>query len=402
MTGLPLSRFRVLDLTRVRSGPTAVRQFADWGADVLMVESLTGGGDLVGGRDRSDFQNLNRNKRSLALDLKSDAGRAVFHRLAAKADVVFENFRPDVKRRLGIDYDTLTAINPRLVYVSISGFGEDGPYSDRPGLDQIVQGLGGLMSVTGLPGQGPVRAGIAVADSTAGLYAALGAMTALLEREVTGQGRWVRTSLLQAQIAMLDFQAARWLVEGEVAGQTGNDHPTAVPMGLFKTADGLINLAASSTPMFEAFCRTAGLDHLLADPRFTARSRKSHRAELNAEIEAVTVTRTSAAWIEALNAAGVPCGPVNRIDETFADPQVVHSGIARPVEHPALGEIRLVGQPIDMVGVDSALRSSAPALGEDSRAALRDYGFGEDEIASLVEAGVVVERNTATPYLLSH
>ncbi|MEI7932149.1 MAG: CoA transferase, partial [Alphaproteobacteria bacterium] len=236
---LPLSRFKVLDLTRVRAGPTATRQFADWGADVVMVESLEGNGDMLGGRDRSDFQNLNRNKRSIALDLKSPAGHAVFLRLAARADVLFENFRPDVKHRLGIDYETLKALNPALVYVSISGYGEDGPYANRPGLDQVIQGIGGLMSVTGLPGQGPVRAGIAAADFSAGLYAALGAMTALLEREATGEGRWVRTSLLQAQVAILDFQAARYLVEGEVAGQAGNDHPTATPMGLFKTADGV-------------------------------------------------------------------------------------------------------------------------------------------------------------------
>ncbi len=386
---LPLSRFRVLDLTRVRSGPTAVRQFADWGADVVMVEALEGPGDIAGGRDRSDFQNLNRNKRSLRLDLKADAGRAVLLRLAAQADLLFENFRPDVKNRLGIGYEALRAVNPRLVYVSISGFGEDGPYRDRAGLDQVVQGMGGLMSVTGLPGQGPVRAGIAVADSTAGLYAALGAMTALLEREVTGAGRWVRTSLLQAQIALLDFQASRWLVEGEVAGQTGNDHPTATPMGLFHTADGVINLAASSGPMFEKLCRVMGLEPLLSDERFSPRNRAGNRAALNREIEAVSMTRPSAHWIEALNAAGVPCGPVNRIDAVFADPQVVHSGIARPVTHPRLGPLKLVGQPIDIQGVTADLREPAPDLGQHSREILADFGFRPDEVAALLEADVV-------------
>ncbi len=386
---LPLSRFRVLDLTRVRSGPTAVRQFADWGADVVMVESKAGSSDIAGGRDRSDFQNLHRNKRSLTLDLKSPAGKAVFLRLAAQADLLFENYRPDVKRRLGIDFETLHAINPRLVYVSISGFGEEGPYAARPGLDQIVQGLGGLMSVTGLPGQGPVRAGIAVADSAAGLYGALGAMTALLEREVTGQGRWVRTSLLQAQVAMLDFQAARWLVEGEVAGQAGNDHPTAVPMGVFETSDGLINVAASSGAMFAGLCRVLGLEHLLADPRFKGGERRKHRAALNSEIQAVTRTQPSAHWIEALNAAGCPCGPINRIDEVFADPQVRHSSLVQRVEHPRLGPLSLVGQPIDMVGVDASPRSAAPELGQDGPGVLEDYGFAPDEITALVEAGVI-------------
>jgi formyl-CoA transferase len=384
----PLSRFKVLDLTRVRSGPTAVRQFADWGADVVMVESKTGSSDIAGGRDRSDFQNLHRNKRSLSLDLKSPEGRAVFLRMAAQADVVFENFRPDVKRRLGIDYGTLAALNPRLVYVSISGFGEEGPYAERPGLDQIVQGMGGLMSVTGLPGQGPIRAGIAVADSAAGLYAALGAMTALLERDVTGRGRWVRTSLLQAQIALLDFQAARYLVEGEVPGQTGNDHPTAVPMGLFAAADGAINIAASGQVMFTALCRALGLERLLDDPRFSARARRANRSALCAEIEAVTRTQPAAHWIELLNAAGVPCGPVNRMDEVFADPQVQHARIVRTVSHPRLGELNLVGQPIDIIDVEGGPRRAAPELGADRQSVLSDYGFTAEEIDRLAGSGV--------------
>ncbi len=385
----PLSRFKVLDLTRVRSGPTAVRQFADWGADVVMIESKTGSSDIAGSRDRSDFQNLNRNKRSLALDLKSPEGRGVFLRLAARADVVFENFRPDVKRRLGIDYETLNELNPSLVYVSISGFGEDGPYAQRPGLDQIVQGVGGLMSVTGLPGQGPVRTGIAVADSSAGLYGALGAMTALLEREVTGKGRWVRTSLLQAQIALMDFQAARYLVEGEVPGQMGNDHPTAVPMGLFATADGVINIAASSASMFAALCTTLGLQRLLEDSRYAGGNRRKNRGALNAEIEAVTRTRPAAHWITALNAVGVPCGPVNRVDEAFADPQVQHSGIVQTVEHPRLGKLNLIGQPITISGTDPALGSAAPDLGADRESVLADYGFRPEEIERLTRSGVV-------------
>ncbi len=385
----PLARFRVLDLTRVRAGPTAVRQFADWGADVVMIEAKEGSAAIAGPRDRSDFQNLHRNKKSLCLDLKSPRGRDVFLRLAEQADLVFENYRPDVKARLGIGYETLAAINPRLVYVSISGFGEDGPYRDRPGLDQIIQGMGGLMSVTGLPGQGPVRAGIAVSDSAAGLYAALGAMTALLEREATGRGRWVKTSLLMAQVAMLDFQAARYLVEGEVADQTGNDHPTAVPMGLFRASDGVVNLAASGQPMFERLCAALEAPQLLADPRFSLRARGRHRAELNAAIEDITKMKPVAHWVEVLNAAGIPCGPVNRIDEVFADPQVRYAGIAKTVEHPRLGELTLVGQPIAMSGADAELRSAAPELGEHSRTVLADYGFAADEIDSLFDAGIV-------------
>jgi len=385
---LPLARFKVLDLTRVRAGPTAVRQFADWGADVVMVESRDGKG-AVGQRDRSDFQNLHRNKRSICLDLKSAAGREVFLRMAATADVVFENYRPDVKRRLKIDYPALKAINPRLVYVSISGFGDDGPYADRPGLDQIAQGMGGLMSVTGLPGQGPMRAGIAVADLSAGLFAALGAMTALLEREVTGEGRWIKTSLLQAQVAMLDFQAARWLMEGEIPGQTGNDHPTAAPMGLVATSDGVINLAAVGQPMFEDLCAALGLSHLVEDERFTPKVRHRNRAALNAEIEAVTKTKSTQHWVDLFNDAGVPCGPVNRIDQVFADPQVEHLNMARDVVHPRMGTITLVGQAIDIDGVDGALRSAAPEPGQHKREVLADYGFSDDEIEALIADGVL-------------
>ncbi|MBI1360055.1 MAG: CoA transferase [Alphaproteobacteria bacterium] len=385
----PLSRFRVLDLTRVRSGPTAVRQFADWGADVVMVESRSGSGDISGSRDRSDFQNLNRNKRSLTLDLKSDSGRNVFLRLAARADVLFENFRPDVKRRLGVDYESLKSINPRLVYVSISGFGEDGPYSQRPGLDQIVQGMGGLMSITGHPGDGPVRTGIAVADSSAGLYGALGAMTALLEREVSGEGRWVRTSLLQAQIALLDFQAARYLVEGEVPAQAGNDHPTAVPMGLFESSDGLINIAASGDRMFSALCGVLGLTHLLEDPRFVGHARRQNRATLNAQIEFVTRQHPTNHWVATLNSVGVPCGPVNAMDEVFADEQVRHSGIVQTVVHQRLGTLKLIGQPITMSGLEPGLRKAAPELGADKIGVLSDYGFSREEIDALQADGVI-------------
>lgn len=387
---LPLSRFRVLDLTRVRSGPTAVRQFADWGADVIMVEPKGARSADFGERHGSDFQNLNRNKRSIEIDLKRPKGRDIFYRLVQDADVVFENFRPDVKHRLGIDYETVQAINPRIVYTSISGFGQDGPYADRPGMDQIIQGMGGLMSVTGLPGQGPVRAGIAIADSSAGLYAALGTMTALLEREVTGRGRWVRTSLLESQIALLDFQAARWLMEGEVAAQAGNDHPVGAPMGLFAASDGHINIAAAIQPMFEIFCRIAGAEKLLADPRFVnMKERLVHRIELNDEVARIIAGRSSAEWVEALNKGGVPCGPVNRIDEAFADPQLVHVGMTRAVTHPDLGDIELVSQPFALSGVELKLRSAAPDAGQHSRDILLDIGLADEDIADLKEQGII-------------
>ena len=253
---LPLSRFKVIDLTRVRAGPTAVRQLADWGAEVIKIEAPPVPGEGLGGpRHGPDFQNLHRNKRSLTLDLKAPEGIEIFRKLVRDADVVVENYRPDVKTRLGIDYEALKAINPRLVYASISGFGQSGPYRDRPGFDQIAQGMGGLMSITGLPGQGPVRVGIPVADLSAGIFCAMGILVALLEREVSGQGQWVESSLLAAQIAMLDFQAARWLIAREVPEQAGNDHPTSIPTGVFRTRDGHINIASAGDEIFHRLCR---------------------------------------------------------------------------------------------------------------------------------------------------
>ena len=276
-----LSRFTVLDLTRVRSGPTCVRQLADWGANVIKIETpahLDGGEPLGGPRDGPDFMNLHRNKRSMTLNLKSPEGVAAFKRMAERADVVVENFRPDVKYRLGIDYETLLRINPRLVYASISGFGQTGPYAERPGFDQIAQGMGGLMSITGLPGQGPVRVGIPVADLCAGLFCATGILVALLERETSGKGQEVETSLLQAQIFMLDFQAARWLVKGEVARQAGNNHPTSIPTGVFKTADGHINIAVAGQKIWERFCDALEAPELMTRSEFaTAASRSKNR-----------------------------------------------------------------------------------------------------------------------------
>jgi len=309
-----LSRFKILDLTRVRAGPACVRQFADFGAQVIKVEAPGSADQGMGGpRLGPDFQNLHRNKRSITLDLKTEQGKAILMNLARKADVLVENFRPDVKDRLGIGYEAVRAVNPQLVYASISGFGEDGPYRMRPGFDQIAQGMGGLMSVTGLPGQGPVRAGIPVADLTAGLFAAQGIMAALLEREVSGEGQWVQVSLLAAQIAMMDFQAARWLMKGEVPQQAGNNHPTSIPTGVFKTQDGHVNIAATGDVIWARLARQLGLDALLQDAHYaTGETRSDNRDALNAAIEAVTLTQTSAHWVMALNAAEVPCGPIYR------------------------------------------------------------------------------------------
>ena len=391
--GLPLSRFTVLDLTRVRSGPTCVRQLADWGANVIKIElpeALEGNAGMGGPRHGPDFQNLHRNKRSMTLNLKAPEGLEVFKRLVAKADVVVENYRPDVKARLGVDYESLRQINPGLVYGSISGFGQDGPYLKRPGFDQIAQGMGGLMSITGLPGQGPVRVGIPIADLCAGLSCAMGILTALLEREVSGKGQWVQTSLLQAQIFMLDFQAARWLMHQEVAPQAGNNHPTSIPTGVFKTKDGHINIASAGQAIWERFCKAIQAEAFLEDERYAdGASRSAHRDALNAAIETYTEGYTSAELIDLLNAAGVPCGPIYSIDQVFDDPQVKHLGMAQPVAHPELGEIHLVAQPFTLSEHANKLRTATPARGSDTDAVLADLGYRPDEIESMRQAHIV-------------
>ena len=393
--GMPLSELLVIDLTRARSGPTCVRQLADWGADVIKIEPPPASGvqaTITGGRHGFDFQNLHRNKRSLTLDLKASEGREVLLKLAETADVVVENFRPLVKQRLGIDYETLREVNPRIIYASISGFGQSGPYRDRPGFDQIAQGLGGIMSVTGLPGQGPVRAGVPIADLSAGHFLAQGVLLALIERARSGEGQWVHTSLLEAQIAMMDFQAARWLIEQDLPGQAGNDHPTSIPTGVFPTADGHINIAASGQPIYERFCKAIGAPELIERPEYAdGQSRSAHRKELNAELAAITGTRPSAEWIEDLNAAGVPCGPIYRVDEMAEDEQVRHLRIARPAAHPDLGEIELVGQAMQLERTPQPpqMRSAAPALGEHSDEVLTSLGYDDETIAGLRERGVV-------------
>ena len=383
-----LARFTVLDLTRVRSGPTCVRQLADWGANVIKIETPPGVEEPMGGpRDGGDFQNLHRNKRSMTLNLKSAEGVAAFKRMVKKADVVVENFRPDVKKRLGIDYKTLAKINPRIVYASISGFGQDGPYANRPGFDQIAQGMGGLMSVTGLPGQGPVRVGIPIADLSAGLLTSLGILVALLEREKSHKGQQVASSLLQAQIFMLDFQAARYLVQGEVAKQAGNNHPTSAPTGVYKTDDGHINIATAGQTIWKRFCEEIKAPELAQDPDYingTARSK--NRDALDVEINKRLVGHTSAEWIERLNKAGCPCGPIYSIDQMFADPQVKHLGMAQRVER---SNLHLVGQGVTLSRTPSKLVVRPPELGEHTDAVLKEFGFNKKQIAALHAAKAV-------------
>ncbi len=387
--GLPLSDLLVLDLTRARAGPTAVRQLADWGADVIKIEEpADAGADIMGGgRDGVDFQNLQRNKRSMTLNLKSEQGLEVFMQLVAKADVIVENYRPDVKSRLGIDFEAVSKVNPRIVYGSISGFGQTGPYSGRPGYDQIAQGMGGLMSVTGLPGQGPVRVGVPIADLSSGMYLALGMLVALHECERTGKGKWVHTSLLEAQIAMMDFQMSRWLIGHEVPPQAGNDHPTSIPTGVFPTTDGHMNIAAAGDSMFTRLCNALGAPELLENPDYKdSESRSQNRVALNEALTKCTEMRSTAEWIEVLNQAGVPSGPIFSVDQTAADPQVQHLRIATPVTHPRLGELEVVGQPVSL-GPEGrpSIRRHSPDLGEHTEEVLGWLGYNAAAISELHE-----------------
>lgn len=389
----PLSRFTVLDLTRVRSGPTAVRQFADWGANVIKIEApeaVDTGKGMGGARSGPDFQSIHRNKRSMTLNLKEPAARDIFMKMVETADVVVENFRPDVKDRLGIAYDDLKKVNKGIVLLSISGFGQDGPYAKRPGFDQIAQGMGGLMSITGLPGQGPVRAGIPIADLTAGMYGAMGVMIALLEREQSGEGQWVQTSLLQAMVAMLDFQAARFLVKGEVAGQAGNNHPTSIPTGVFKTSDGHINIAAAGDQMWDRICQLFDDKEMTDNPDFASGElRSKNRDAVNAALEKHTVTFTSDGLIDALNGAGVPCGPINTIDKIFDDPQVNHLGLRHPVESKSLGKMDLLAQAVKFSRFDPKTGMATPERGEHTDDILKEYGFSDDDIAAFRDKIVI-------------
>ena len=392
----PLSDITVLDLTIARAGPTAVRLLADWGAEVVKIEPPPRkdgkGNSVTGGRRGPDEQNLHRNKRSLAIDLKKSEGQALFHELVEQSDVIVENFRSDVKYRLCVDYETVKAIKPGIIYASISGFGQDGPYATRPGVDQIIQGMSGLMSVTGEPGRGPMRVGVAISDTSAGMFLGQGILLALLHRERTGEGQWVHTSLLEAMMSKLDFQGARYTMKGEVAGQQGNDHPTQVPMGTFEAKDGFVNIAAFGDVMWKRFCDALNADGLFADPDYqSVRDRSSKHEKIKADMNKVTSQLLVGDLVRILNEAGVPTGPINNIGEGFEDPQVKHLKLAKPAPHPELGDLSLVRSPINLslFPQSDSFDSAAPDPGQNSETVLRDMGFDESRIVSLKEEGVI-------------
>ena len=386
-----LARFRVIDLTQVRAGPTACRQLADWGADVIQVQmpDHMRGDDTLGGQDGSDYQYTHRNKRSITLNLKEPEGIAMLKKLIASADVVVENFRPDVKFRLGIDYETLSKDHPGLVYASISGFGQSGPLAQRPGFDQIAQGMSGLMSVTGMPGEGPMRVGIPIADLCAGIFAAQGILVALLERDVSGKGQWLHTSLLESMVYMMDFQTSRWLIEGDIPTQAGNYHPTSIPTGVYKAKDGYMNIAVFGSKIWERFCDILGAPEWVTDERYKDKQGRSiNRDSINAEINRRLAAQDCAYWVERFNAGGVACGLINDVKAVFEEPQVQHLGIVKEVVSKHHGPQRLVGQPMQLERTPSTIARAAPKRGEHSEEILKEIGMEAAELAVLKSKGV--------------
>jgi crotonobetainyl-CoA:carnitine CoA-transferase CaiB-like acyl-CoA transferase len=386
-----LSRFRVIDLTQVRAGPTACRQLADWGADVIQVQmpEHMRGDDTLGGQDGSDYQYTHRNKRSITLNLKEPEGIAILKRLIGTADVVVENFRPDVKFRLGIDYESLSKEYPGLVYASISGFGQTGPMAQRPGFDQIAQGMSGLMSVTGMPGDGPMRVGIPIADLCAGIFAAQGILVALLERDSSGKGQWIHTSLLESMVYMMDFQTSRWLIDKEIPTQAGNYHPTSIPTGVYKARDGYMNIAVFGSKIWERFCDILGAPEWVTDERYKDKMGRSiNRDSINDEINRRLASQDRAYWVERFNAGGVACGLINDVKGVFDEEQIQHLGMVKEVVSDHHGPQRLVGQPVQLERTPSTIARAAPKRGEHSEEILREIGLDSAELVGLKAKGV--------------
>jgi crotonobetainyl-CoA:carnitine CoA-transferase CaiB-like acyl-CoA transferase len=387
---------RVLDLSRILSGPFATMVFADLGADVIKLENPETGDDTrqwappYQGDQSAYFLAVNRNKRGIAVDLKSDRGREIAQRLADGADILVENFRPGAAARLGLGYAELSARNPRLIYASISGYGQTGPYASQPGYDAIAQALGGVVSVTGAPDGEPVRVGTPVADIGAAMWAAIGVLAALHARVTTGHGDWIDISLLDGQIAWLTYVAGGYFATGEVPRRYGSAHPTIVPYQALRTGDGYLMVAVGNDTLWRRFAPLLGLRELVYDPRFaTNPDRVVHRAELIPLIEEALAARGSAAWAEELSRAGIPAGAINTVDQALAHPQVVARDMVLTTEHPTAGTLRMPGSPLKLSRHSTSVRRPPPLLGEHTDDVLRELGYSPDDIGALHRDGVV-------------
>jgi crotonobetainyl-CoA:carnitine CoA-transferase CaiB-like acyl-CoA transferase len=385
-----LAGLRVLELTQVMAGPFCGQVLADMGADVVKVEPPDGDptrrslGFRVRGEDTAAFLAVNRNKRSLVLDLKDDRHRAVFHRLAVDADVVLENYRPGVAARLGVDWETLSALNGRLVYASVSGFGQTGPYAMRPGYDLIAQGLSGVMSVTGDPGGEPSKCGIPIGDLSAGLFCAVAILSAVIARERTGRGQRIDTSLFECALALSVWETAELWATGRVPEALGSAHRLTAPYQALRTKDGHITVGGNNERLWQKLCEAVGRPDLVEDPRFqTNDERMAHRPELVAELESALAARGTDAWVAALSEAGVPCGPIHDYGQVFEDEHTQARAVEVRLEHPVEGEIRALGIPVKLSDTPGSIRHAAPLLGQHTAEVLAEAGFTAEQVEAL-------------------
>jgi len=391
-----LKGIKVLDLTRALAGPYCTMLLADYGAEVIKVE-LPGTGDDTRGwgppfvqGESAYFMSINRNKKSLSLDMKNPKSKDILERMIKQSDVIVENFRPGAADRLGLGYEQVKKINPKIIYCSISGFGQDGPYRELPGFDQTLQGMGGMMSITGEPDGPPMKVGVAIADISGGMFAAFGIMLALFHRQKTGTGQWVDTSLLDSQIAWLTYRAGEFFASGKIPEKVGSGHPMIVPYQAFKAKDEYINIAVGNDQLWKKFCKVINMENIMDDPKFATNAKRvENRKELIGILQKVIETKTGAEWLKLLEDAGIPAGPIYTLDKLFADPQVLHRKMMIELQHPKAGRIKVTGVPVKLSETPGEISAPPPLLGQHNKEVLKDLGYSTEEIEKFIADKVV-------------